>query len=118
MIVVADRETKHAVELLRGLVDDRPARRVPGAKPVVGTIEIAVLIAGVFVLLGWHRFIGAGVIAIFLVLTAPLVHPFWKEDVPAARMSAMSHFMKDLALAGAALLIAFYSGGDWPASFG
>ncbi len=52
----------------------------------------------------------------FLLSTAFVMHPFWKESDPQASMNEMSHFMKDLALAGAALLIAFYAGMPWPMS--
>ena len=56
----------------------------------------------------------AGMLVIFLMPKAIMMHPFWKEKDPMARRNGMSHFMKDLALAGAALFIAYYSGSAWP----
>ncbi|MDH3497477.1 MAG: DoxX family protein, partial [Gemmatimonadota bacterium] len=83
----------------------------------VGT-GLMILVGGVTVLLGWHRFIGAGLLVLFLVSTAFLMHPFWKEQDPTARMNEMAHFQKDLAPAGAALLLAYYAGWPWPFSLG
>ena len=76
------------------------------------------MVGGALVLLGWSRFIGAGLLVIFLLPTAFLMHPFWKESDPAVKQNEMAHFLKVLALAGAALLIAYYGGTYWPMSFG
>ncbi len=90
------------------------SKGVPAAKPATIVSGLMILVGGLFVLLGWHRFIGAGLIAIFLLISATLTHQFWKESDPMAKMNEMAHFMKDLALAGAALLIAFYASSFWP----
>ena len=90
------------------------SKGVPAAKPATIVGGLMILVGGVFVLLGWHRFIGAGLIAIFLLFSATLGHQFWKESDPPVKMNETAHFMKDLALAGAALLIAYYSAFYWP----
>ena len=90
------------------------SKGVPAAKPATIVSGLMILVGGLFVLLGWHRFIGAGLIAIFLLFSATLTHQFWKESDPTVKMGEMAHFMKDLALAGAALLIAFYASSFWP----
>lgn len=94
------------------------AKGVPAAKGATVVGGFMILVGGVFVLIGWHRFIGAGLLAPFLFGTAFLIHPFWKETKPNARANEMAHFLKDLSLAGAALLVAFFSGTHWPASLG
>ncbi len=94
------------------------SKGVPAPKVLTVVSGLMIMVGGVLVLLGWHRFIGAGLIAIFLFSTAMLMHAFWKETDPAARMNEMAHFMKDMALAGAALLIAFYAPTVWPMSLG
>ncbi len=94
------------------------SKGVPAPKALTAVSGLMIMVGGVLVLLGWHRFIGAGLIAVFLLPTAMLMHAFWKETDPAARMNEMAHFMKDMAMAGAALLIAFYSGTVWPMSLG
>jgi uncharacterized membrane protein YphA (DoxX/SURF4 family) len=94
------------------------SKGVPAPKALTAVSGLMIMVGGVLVLLGWHRFIGAGLIVIFLFPTAMIMHAFWKETDPASRMNEMAHFMKDMAMAGAALLIAFYSGSVWPMSLG
>jgi putative oxidoreductase len=94
------------------------AKRVPAPAAAVVVSGVMLLLGGLSILLGWHRFIGAGLLFIFLVLAAFLVHNPWRETDPMARANEQAHFFKDLALAGAALLIAFYSGSVWPMSIG
>ena len=94
------------------------AKGIPAAKAMTVVSGLMILLGGVSVLLGWHRFIGAGLIVIFLVPTAFVMHAFWKETDPMMMQNEMAHFMKDMALVGAALLIAFYSGMPWPMSLG
>lgn len=93
-------------------------RGASAAKPATVVTGLMMLVGGVLVLLGWHRFIGAGLIAIYLVLSAFIMHGFWKETDPTMKQSEMSHFLKDLALCGAALLVAAYAGTEWPMSIG
>ncbi len=92
------------------------SKGVPAAKAATALSGLMILTGAVLVLLGWHRFIGAGLLVIYLIPKAFMIHPFWKESDPQASMNEKSHFMKDLALAGAALLIAFYAGMPWPMS--
>ena len=94
------------------------SRGAPQPKVTVPITGVMAAVGGVLVLLGWHRFVGAGLIVIFLLLTATLMHSFWKETDPTAKQNEMAHFMKDLAMAGAALLIALYAGTRWPMSLG
>lgn len=84
--------------------------------------EIAVLASGVLliagalsVLLGVWADLGALLLVLFLVPTAFLMHAFWKETDAQAKQTEMIQFNKDLALAGAALMLfAFFAhtGGD------
>lgn len=92
------------------------SKGVPMAKAGVAITGLMSLVGGVLVVLGWHRFIGAGLLAIFMLLTSTMMHAFWKEKDPMARMTEMSQFQKDLALGGAALVLAFYAGWSWPMS--
>lgn len=92
------------------------SKGVPAPGLAVVASGIVLLAGGLMVLLGWHRFIGAGLLVLFLVPTAFIMHAFWKEDDPATRQNEMAHWMKDLALAGGALLIAYYAGEVWPFS--
>lgn len=99
-----------------GMTGYAQARGVPAPKATVMLSGLMILVGGVLVLIGWHRFIGAGLIAIFLIPASFIFHPFWQETDPMAKMNQMTHFMKNMALLGAALLLAFYAGSFWPAS--
>jgi putative oxidoreductase len=60
---------------------------------------------GVLVLLNWHRSIGA-VLLFGIIFPAPFfLHHFWNETDTYTRLSEFAHFIKDLSLAGAALLL-------------
>jgi uncharacterized membrane protein YphA (DoxX/SURF4 family) len=87
------------------------AKGVPQAKLAVFASGALILVGGLLVLLGLWMDLGALILVVFLVPTAFLMHPFWKETDPMAKQGEMVHFQKDIALAGAALLIfALYAG--------
>jgi uncharacterized membrane protein YphA (DoxX/SURF4 family) len=94
------------------------SKGLPAPKLAASLSGVMILIGGVLVLIGWTRFVGAGLLFLFLLPTAILMHPFWKETDPMAKQNEMAHFMKDVGLAGAALLIAYYAGPWWPLSLG
>ncbi len=68
---------------------------------------VAIAIAGLFVIIGLWVDLAALVIAAFLVATAYWMHAVWKVDDPMERLAEQTHFQKDLALAGGALIL-FY----------
>jgi putative oxidoreductase len=87
------------------------SRGVPQARLAVLGSGALILVGGLMVLLGVWMDLGALLLVIFLVPTAVLMHPFWKETDPMAKQNEMVSFNKDIALAGAALLIlALYAG--------
>lgn len=103
---------------VNGMTAYATARHVPAPRLAVIVSGVMILLGGLSILLGWHRFIGAGLLLIFLVLAAFVVHAPWRELDPAARANETAHFLKNLALAGAMLMIAYYAGPWWPMSIG
>lgn len=79
--------------------------------------QLSVLLSGVLlvvgalsVLLGVWADLGALLLVVFLVPTAALMHNFWSESDPQVRQTEMVQFNKDIALAGAALMLfAFFA---------
>ncbi len=65
---------------------------------------LLLLAGGLSVLLGIWADLGALLLVVFLVPTALFMHAFWRESGE-ARMAEQTHFSKDLALAGAALML-------------
>jgi uncharacterized membrane protein YphA (DoxX/SURF4 family) len=93
-------------------------KSIPGPRVVSVAMGLMILVGGVFILFGWHRFIGAGLVFLAVFPAGWALHPFWKELDPEKRLNEMAHFAKALAIAGAALLVAYYAGGYWPLSIG
>jgi len=87
------------------------SRGVPQAKLAVLGSGVLILVGGLLVLLGLWMDLGALLLVVFLVPTAFMMHGFWKETDPMAKQTEMVAFQKDIALAGAALIIfALYAG--------
>ena len=87
------------------------SRGLPQPKLAVIASGVLLIVGGLLVLLGIWIDLGALLLVVFLVPTAILMHPFWKETDPMAKQNEMVSFQKDIALAGGALLIfALYSG--------
>lgn len=81
------------------------SRRVPAPRlGVLGSGLLAVL-GGLSVALGaWPR-CGALLLVIFLVPVSLMMHNFWADPDPQTRQANQVHFMKNLALMGAALML-------------
>ena len=80
-------------------------KKLPAAKLGVLISGLMLVIGGLSVILGYYADLGALLLAIFLVLAAVIFHNFWKETDATAKQNEMLGFMKDIALAGAALII-------------
>src|SRR5919201_1181712 len=72
------------------------------AVPATGLMIFA---GGVLLAIGAWPDLGAALIAAFLLPTAYFMHAYWKVDDPQLRANQHAHFMKNLALAGAALAL-------------
>lgn len=81
------------------------SKGVPASKVMVFLSGIMILLGGASILLGWWVSVGAWLIIIFLLPTAFIMHDFWTVEDPGDRQNEQIHFMKDMALAGAAFLI-------------
>ncbi len=83
---------------------------VPMAMPAVLAGGVLLIGGGLSVLLGIWADLGSLMLFLFLLPTAILMHAFWKQTDPQAKMTEQTQFSKDLSLAGAALMLfAFFS---------
>ena len=80
-------------------------KKLPAAKLGVLISGLMLVIGGISIILGYYADLGALLLAIFLVLAAVIFHNFWKETDPTAKQNEMIAFNKDIALAGAALIL-------------
>ncbi|MFC8047891.1 DoxX family protein [Nocardia sp. NPDC057353] len=86
------------------------SRGVPAPKLAVLGSGVLMLIGALSVLLGVWADLGSLLLVLFLLPTAVLMHPFWKETDPETKQMEMIGFNKDVALGGAALaLFAFFA---------
>lgn len=86
------------------------SRGVPMAKVAVPASGVLLAVGGLMVLLGIWADLGALLLVLFLVPTAVLMHAFWKETDGQSKQTEMTQFNKDMALAGAALMLfAFFA---------
>ena len=81
------------------------SRGVPNAKLMTQISGVTFIAGGVSVLFGIWGDIGSLGLAIQLLITAVLMHAFWKETDPQAKQMEMVSFNKDVALAGGALVM-------------
>ena len=80
-------------------------KKLPAAKLGVLASGLFFLLGGVYIAIGLWVDLGALLLAITLVLAAFIFHNFWKETDATAKMNEQIAFNKDLALAGAALIL-------------
>ena len=79
------------------------SKGVPAAKAATIISGVMLVLGVVYIALGFYADLGALLIFVFLIPTAFLMHAYWKETDPMAKMNEMIAFNKDIALAGAAL---------------
>jgi uncharacterized membrane protein YphA (DoxX/SURF4 family) len=90
------------------------SKGVPLASLVVVATGLQLAVGGLMLLLGWYVWIAALVLVVFLVPVALVMHNFWAVTDPQLRMIELVQFTKNLALAGALLIIAaFHAATGW-----
>ncbi len=84
---------------------------VPAAKILVLLSGLIIIVGGAFVLLGYKAKLGGWLLFVFLILSALFMHRFWGVEDPMMAQNQMIHFMKNMSMAGAALLITYFGSG-------
>lgn len=82
------------------------AKKVPAADVAVLASGAMIAAGGVSLLMGLRPKIGASMIAGFLLGVSPAIHDFWRQEEPQQKMNEMTHFTKNMAMLGGALLAA------------
>lgn len=89
---------------LGGMAQYAESKGLPAPKLVVG-LSGAVIIAGGLSILLWQYVVwGSGLLLVFLLAAAFTMHDFWAVEDEQQMQAEMSQFMKNVALAGAALI--------------
>jgi putative oxidoreductase len=80
-------------------------KKVPAPKLMTLLTGFIILLGGIFVAAGIYADLGALLLAIFLIPTAFKMHNFWTIEDATAKQGESINFFKNIALAGAALII-------------
>lgn len=81
------------------------AKGLPAPKVAVIVSGFMLLAGGLSVILGVWMEIGIWLIVVFLLMAALMMHDFWAVSDPGQRQIEQAMFMKNIALAGAALVL-------------
>jgi uncharacterized membrane protein YphA (DoxX/SURF4 family) len=84
---------------------------LPASKVTTAGAMIWLTVGTLAIIFNFQSFIGGLMVAAFLVFTGSTIHNFWTVTDPPTRKQDQLHFLKNLSLAGAALLIAAMQGG-------
>ena len=95
----------------RPAIEHAAAQGVPMADIAVPLSGIIALVGGLSIALGFRTRIGAWLIVLFLVPVTLTMHAFWNVSDPAMHQMQQANFMKNVAMLGAALFIAYYGAG-------
>jgi putative oxidoreductase len=86
---------------------------VPFAGVLVPLSGAMALLGGLSIALGYQAQVGAWMLVAFLVPVTFAMHAFWKNADPVAFHTQQAMFAKNLAMLGAALLIAHFGSGPF-----
>ncbi|WP_439026470.1 DoxX family protein [Haloarchaeobius sp. DT45] len=73
---------------------------------------------GLSLVLGAYPVLGAGALAVFLLVTTPMMHDFWTMDDPEQQQNEMTAFLKNVVMLGAVLAFLVLAGTEWPYAVG
>lgn len=90
---------------LSGLTSYAASKKVPSPKLAVIVSGIMLLLGGLGILLGVYVTLSLWLLVIFMIPMSIIMHAFWKETDPEKRMSEMTDFTKNIAIAGALLML-------------
>jgi len=90
-------------------------KNVPLPKLAVTATGAALVAGGASILFGLKPRLGAAGLVGFLAGVSPIMHDFWKQEDPQQRMNDTVNFMKNLALAGGAMVLMAVEE-PWPGS--
>jgi len=97
----------------RDAIDHASAHGVPLATVLVPAAGILALVGGVLVVLGYRARFGAFLLVLFLVPVTLIMHRFWGIADPQMAQLQKVMFMKNLSIAGAALMIMYWGSGPY-----
>lgn len=93
------------------------SKGTPAPALAVAVSGAMLLLGGLSILLGAYPGAGVALLVLFLVPVSFTIHNFWAVEDPQAKTNDMVNFTKNMALAGAALMLLAIPE-PWPLSLG
>ncbi|WP_254534744.1 DoxX family protein [Halomarina litorea] len=93
------------------------AKGVPAAGLMVPFTGGMLVVGGLAIVLGVYPIVGAGALALFLLVSTPLMHDFWNAPEE-QQQTEMTQFLKNVSLLGGSLVFLALAGVEWPYSLG
>lgn len=84
------------------------SKKIPMPGLAVYFSGLLIFFGGVGIIFGMYPIISLILIIVFLLPVSFLIHSYWKNSDPMAKMADMTHFFKNMALVGAALMLTAY----------
>lgn len=81
------------------------SKGVPIPPLAVALTGLMLLVGGLCIVVGIYPVLGTALLVVFLVPVSFVMHRFWSVEDPQLRMVEMVNFTKNLALAGAVLMM-------------
>ena len=88
-----------------GMAGYAASKGLKNAKPLVQLTGLMLAVGALSVLLGIYAQYGVLVLIAFLIPTSFIMHAFWKETDPMAKMNEQVAFFKNLGLIGGGLFL-------------
>jgi putative oxidoreductase len=107
MLFIQSGSTVHLLKRQMG-VEYARSYNVPAPELTVPLTGVMAVVGGLMVLLGLWGDLGALLLVAFLIPVTWYMHGFWRETDPMQRVNQMTHFSKNVALLGGALIL-FYA---------
>jgi uncharacterized membrane protein YphA (DoxX/SURF4 family) len=93
------------------------AKGIPAPSLSVGFSGGMLLFGGLSVAAGVYPVLGAGALAVFLLVTTPVMHDFWAA-APEDQQTEMTQFLKNLVMLGGSLALLALATEPWPYAVG
>ena len=91
---------------LQAMTGYAASKKVPAPAFFVVITGVMILVGGTLILLDWRPVWGCGLAVAFLIPVALIMHDFWNATDPMQRAAERAQFMKNISMAGGAILYA------------
>lgn len=81
------------------------SKGIPSPSLAVYVSGLLIFFGGIGIILNMYPLVSLVLIIAFLVPVSFMIHSYWKNSDPMAKMADMTHFFKNMALIGAALML-------------